>query len=91
MDVKLLVEFVKTLLEHSNAMVRLLATKAVTKIFTFVGKAIKEHLGDVKPALLATIEKEFAKYANAKPDPPTKFYHQKEAIVTPIEGGRRGT
>ena len=85
MDVKLLVEFVTTLLEHSNAMVRSSATKAVTKIFTFVGEAIKEHLGDVKPALMTTIEKEFAKYANAKPDPPTKFYRQKEAVVTPIE------
>jgi cytoskeleton-associated protein 5 len=84
-DVKLLVEFVKTLLEHSNAMVRSSATKTVTKIFTFVGEAIKEHLGDVKPALMTTIEKEFAKYANAKPDPPTKFYRQKEAVVAPIE------
>lgn len=83
-DIKLLVDFIKLSLENSNSMVRSAATKALTKVFILVGESIKEHLADVKPALMTTIDKEFTKYANAKPDPPTKFYRQKEAVV-PVE------
>src|SRR5687767_11183566 len=41
-------------------------------MFVYLGESLKEHLTEVKPSLMSTIDKEFEKWANAKPSPPTR-------------------
>ena len=75
----------KGALESSNAMVRSSAVKGFGKMFVYLGESIKEHLSEVKPALMSTIDKEFEKWANAKPSPPTRTVRTNTAAPRMVE------
>eukprot|EP00004_Rigifila_ramosa_P020948 TRINITY_DN5491_c0_g1_i3.p1 TRINITY_DN5491_c0_g1~~TRINITY_DN5491_c0_g1_i3.p1 ORF type:complete len:824 (-),score=185.54 TRINITY_DN5491_c0_g1_i3:1757-4228(-) len=55
------IEFLKRCFENTNPLVKSAATKAVVQLRLFVGPSLREFLADVKPTLLASIDKELAK------------------------------
>ncbi|KAJ1345061.1 hypothetical protein BSLG_000576 [Batrachochytrium salamandrivorans] len=72
-NVKGLVEFVKSNLGNSNAAVRLAAVSVLVNIFRCVGSDIKGLLQDVTPQIMTTIEAEFEKVADSPRIVPSKF------------------
>ncbi|KAM0755289.1 ARM repeat-containing protein [Meredithblackwellia eburnea MCA 4105] len=72
LPVRDLIEFLKNGLKSTNAAVRTSATKTLVTLKLYVGADITTFLQDLNPALLTTIESEFAKVAGESPPPATK-------------------
>ena len=84
--VRQLIEYLKTGLKSTNAAVRTSATKALVTVKLYVGADIKALVADLNPALLTTIEVEFAKVDGETAPVPTRTCA--DAAVAPTKGGK---
>ena len=66
-------------LEATNPLVRKESVKALGVLYTFVGSRLREFVSDFKPALLATIDKEFERVKGQKPEEPTRTLKKKSS------------
>lgn len=67
-----LIEFLKTGLKSSNALVRTNATKTLVTLRLYVGPDIKTFIQDLNPQLLSTIESDFDKVNGEAAPAPTR-------------------
>ncbi len=67
------------LLDHQNHLVKTATVKLLGSIRQFVGPSISDALSDIKPALLATINHEFAKVSSSSLPAPTRTVRYKSA------------
>ncbi len=81
-DLPKMMIYVRVQLESSNNMARSAAVKVVCKLFLFLRESIRDQLSEVRAAVMTTVDKEIAKYANAKTPEPTKTY---KPNVLPLE------
>jgi cytoskeleton-associated protein 5 len=76
--VKIVVEVAKNvLLDHQSPLVKTATVKMLGSIRQFVGPSISDVLSDIKPALLATINDEFAKVSSSSLPAPTRTVRYK--------------
>ena len=68
-----MIEFLKTGLKSSNALVRTNATKTLVTLQLYVGPDIKTFIQDLNPQLLSTIEADFEKVSGETPPAPTRI------------------
>ncbi|KAI8099122.1 armadillo-type protein [Halteromyces radiatus] len=73
LQVRDLIDFVKTALSNTNASVRTSAVTVLGILRMYIGPEIITFVQDVSPALMATIESEFEKVSKLDPPQPTKF------------------
>ncbi len=78
--VKVVIEAAKTvLLDHQSPLVKTATVKMLGSIRQFVGPSISDVLADIKPALLATINDEFAKVSSSSLPVPTRTVRYKSS------------
>lgn len=75
-DVKMMIDHLKTCLDSTNAPTKTAATKVLVLVRISLGPALSDFLSDVKKQLLDAIEKEFEKVKDAKPNPPTRTFRE---------------
>ncbi len=78
--VKVVIEAAKNvLLDHQSPLVKTATVKMLGSIRQFVGPSISDVLSDIKPALLATINDEFAKVSSSSLPAPTRTVRYKSS------------
>lgn len=81
-----LIDYLKIGLKSTNAAVRTSATKALVTVKLYVGADIRSLVSDLNPALLTTIEAEFAKVDGEAAPAPTRT--GADAAAAPAKGGK---
>jgi cytoskeleton-associated protein 5 len=78
--VKVVIDVSKNvLLDHQSPLVKTATVKMLGSIRQFVGPSISDVLSDIKPALLATINEEFAKVSSSSLPIPTRTARYKSS------------
>ncbi|KAI8334829.1 armadillo-type protein [Chlamydoabsidia padenii] len=72
LQIRDLIDFVKTALSNTNAAVRTSAVTVLGVLRMYIGPEIITFVQDVSPALMANIESEFEKVSKMDPPQPTK-------------------
>ncbi|KAF7730601.1 Microtubule-associated protein, microtubule dynamics during spindle orientation [Apophysomyces ossiformis] len=72
LQVRDLIDFLKSSLSNTNAAVRANAVTVLGALRLYIGPEVISFVQDVTPALMATIEAEFEKVAKMEPPKPTK-------------------
>ncbi|KDQ20349.1 hypothetical protein BOTBODRAFT_153038 [Botryobasidium botryosum FD-172 SS1] len=83
-----LIEFLKTALKNSNAGVRSSATNTLVTVRLFAGAGIRDLLEDLNAQLLTTIQGEFDKVDGQAPPVPTRV--SADIAAAPAAGGSKG-
>ncbi|KAI8616669.1 armadillo-type protein [Chytriomyces sp. MP71] len=82
LDVRLLVDFVKTALLNTNASVRANGVVVLGGLRMFVGPDVRSFVADLSPQLLATVDAELEKVAATAPPAPARVVVHTGAVAT---------
>lgn len=86
-----MIEFLKTGLKSSNALVRTNATKTLVTLRLYVGPDIKTFIQDLNSQLLSTIDSEFDKVSSETPPAPSRMSGDIAPAPTSAAGAAGGS